>query len=413
MRTRTLKVLAAAGLAATFGATALIVAPSAPAATNVITIWADAAHAPAISALLPTGYRGLQVVVVTKELNAIRDQLAAVPAASAPDAIWADATWTTQLATAGSVVALPLGKKATANFRANALSGFQVGTTGYGVPVQVSNLAMISNVDLVPNPPATFAALSDTALKLVAAGKAKVPFAVAQGGDSDGYSMYPLFSGLGGYFFGRTAEGVLDPTQVGLANSTFIKNSVAIDQWNESGLISAAVTYGKARRSFVKGTAPFWIAGPEDIPTLLKLPFVYRITVIPPIVTGLKAAPLLRLQGFMMTKYAAAHGVQDQTSKLIRLVFAAAPAQLSLAATTGLIPANRTAVSQVTEKRLQAIDLAGVDGVAIPNIPQVTSVWAPFGTAWTTSTAGVEARLAKPSFRLAQRTVETSLGIVS
>lgn len=413
MRSRKLKALAAVGVAAMLGATTLVLAPSAPAAPNVITIWADATHAPTISALLPTGYRGTPVIVVTKDMNAIRDELATVPAASAPDVIWADATWTSQLAAAGSIVAVPLGKKATASFRANALGGFQVGATGYGIPVQVSNVAMISNVVLVPTPPTTFGALSATALQLVSSGKAKVPFAVAQGGDSDGYSMYPLFSGLGGYFFGRNAEGVLDPTQIGLANSTFIQNSVAIDSWNASGLISAALTTGKARRSFVKGNAPFWIAGPEDMSTLLKLSFGYRISAVPPIIAGLKTAPLLRLQGFMMTKHAATNGVQDQASKLIRLFFAAPAAQLSLASASGLIPANRTAVSQVTVKQLQAIDLAGVDGIAIPNIPQMASVWAPYGSAWTTSTAGTAARLAKPSFRLAQRTVESALGILS
>lgn len=414
MRPRQVNVLVSAGLAVAIGAFGLVVAPSGSAAPGdkPITIWADPAHAPVITALLPTGYRGSPIVVVPKELNAIRDELAAVPEASAPDIIWADATWTGQLSAAGSVVALPLGKKATASFRANALSGFQVGTTGYGIPVQVSNLALISNVTLVPNPPATFAALSDTALRLVRSGKATVPLGMPQGGDSDGYSMYPLFSGLGGYFFGRTAEGVLDPTQIGLANPTFIKNSSAIDAWNESGLISAALTDTKARRAFSKGKSPFWVAGPEEIATLLKLKFVYRITSMPPIVSGLKAAPLLRLQGFMMTKFAAPHGVADKASKLIRLFLADAPAQVALAAASGLIPANRTAVSQVAEKRLQAIDLAGTDGVAIPNIPQMASVWAPFGTAWATSTAGVDARLAKPSFRQAKRTVEASLGIV-
>ena len=390
----------------------VVAAPSAPAAPvgAPITIWTDAVHAAAISGLVADGYRGHPVVVVTKDLVAIREELATVPPESAPDLIWADSTWTGQLAAAGSVVPLPLGKKATAMFRTNALSGFQVGTTGYGIPVQVSNLALISNVSLVPSPPATFADLSKTALALVQAGKAKVPFAVAQGGDSDGYSMYPLFSGLGGYFFGRNADGVLDPTQVKLANRTFIKNSATIDGWNASGLISSAVTDQKARRSFAKGNAPFWLAGPEEIATLLKLSFVYRITPVPPIVQAIKAVPLLRLQGFMMTKFAAVHGVQEQTSKLIRLFFASAAPQLAIAGAAGLIPANRSAVGQVAEKRLQAIDLAGVDGVPIPNIPQMSAVWAPYGSAWAASTAGPAATLAKPTFRAAQRAAKAAIG---
>lgn len=374
-----------------------------------ITIWADAVHAPAITALVANGFRGSPVVVVTKELTAIRDELATVPPASAPDVIWADATWTGQLAAAGSIVAVPLTKTATASFRASATGAFAVGATGYGVPVQVSNLALITNASLVPNQPSTFASLSTTALELKAAGKAKVPFAVGQGGDSDGYSMYPMFSGLGGYFFGRDAEGALDPTQVGIANKIFVQNSVAIDGWNASGLVSSALTGDQARRAFAKQRSAFWLAGPEEMANLLALGFNYRITAVPPIVPSIKAAPLVRVQGFMVTKFAAIHGVQSLATRLAARFMASAPSQLALAAASGLIPANRTAVSQ-SSTRMQAIDLAGVDGVPVPNIPQLSLVWAPYGTAWVSSTAGTGAILAKPAFKLAQQTVKAAIG---
>ena len=406
---RTVKVLLATGAVLGLTATALIAAPAAQ-AVPPITIWTDAVHAPVISALLANGYRGAPVSVVTKDLTAIRDELAVVPAASAPDLIWADATWTGQLAAVGSIVPVPLTKKVTASFRTSALSGFQVGTTGYGMPVQVSNLALITNVALVPSPPTTFADLSSTALALTSAGKAKVPFAVGQGGDSDGYAMYPMFSGLGGYYFGKTVDGVWDPTDVGLANRAFLKNSVLIDSWNASGLINAALTAQAAQRAFAKQKSPFWLAGPEDMAALLKLNFVYRITAVPPIVASLKTSPLLRLQGFMVTKYAAEHGVQALAAKLAGGFMAQPGAQLALAGVAGLIPANRTAVAQVVEKRLQAIDLAGVDGVPIPNIPQMSQVWGPSGTAWVTSTAGVGATLAKPAFKAAQKAVKAALG---
>lgn len=404
------RVFVAAIAALCLTAAAVTAAESASAApVRPITIWTDAVHAPAITALVANDFRGSPVLVVTKDLTAIRSELATVPPESAPDVIWGDATWTGQLAAAGSIVAVPLTKKVTASFRASAISAFAVGATGYGVPVQVSNLALITNASLVPNQPSTFASLSSAALALKKAGKATVPFAVGQGGDSDGYAMYPLFSGLGGYFFGRDAAGVLDPTQVGIANKTFVQNSTTIDSWNVSGLINSALTGDQARRAFSKQRSAFWLAGPEEMANLLALGFKYRITAVPPIVSSIKPVPLLRIQGFMVTKFAAAHGVQTLATKLAAGFMASAPAQLALAAAAGLIPASRTAVSQ-SSTRMQAIDLAGVDGVPVPNVPQMQLVWAPYGTAWVSSTAGTGAILAKPAFKLAQRTVKAAIG---
>ncbi len=174
--------------------------------------------------------------------------------------------------------------------------------------MQVSNVAMITNVELVPKQPTTFSELTAMAAKLKKSGKGKKGFAVGQGPNSDGYSLYPLFSGLGGFFFGKDADGNWDPSVVGLSDPTFLKNSKQIDQWNASGLINSAMTADDARKAFANGKAPFWMAGPEDMATLKGLTFVYRITSVPAPVSGVKASPLLRVQGFNITSYAYQHG---------------------------------------------------------------------------------------------------------
>ena len=57
------------------------------------------------------------------------------------------------------------------------------------------------------------------------------------------------------------------------------------------------------------------MAGPEDMAALKALSFVYRITPVPPIVTGPRRRPLLRVQGFMVTKYAEQHGVAEHSAQ--------------------------------------------------------------------------------------------------
>ena len=375
-----------------------------------IVIWADAAHAPVISKLLKKGYKGTPVVVVTKEMAEIRSTLATTAAKDAPDVIWSDQSWTGELAAAGSIVPVTLNAVRQKQFPANILGGYRYGEDSYGVPVQFSNLAMITNAVLVPTQPKTFDELSAMVDKLRKKGKVKRGFMVPQGPGSDGFAMYTLFSGLGGYFFKTDSAGALDATNIGLASPALLKHGDIIDGWNATKLINSDVTADVARTAFVKGNAAFWMAGPEDMATLKSLKFVYRITAVPTIVGKLIPAPLLRVQGFMVTTYAAKHGVDVTARKLVTRFMATVGRQLALAGASGLNPANSVAAKQVAERRLTAIAAAAVAGVPVPNIPQMSALWAPYGGAWVASTAGPGATPAKDAFTAAQAAAVAAVG---
>jgi arabinogalactan oligomer / maltooligosaccharide transport system substrate-binding protein len=405
MRMR-LRALAAGTTVALVAVAGVHAAPAALAA-KTITVWSDAAHAPVIEKLTQDGYEGYSFVVVVKDPATVGADLAEATPATAPDVLWGDLAATGQLAEAGTIVPVKMTKKNRALFRPNVLDASNVGEDRYGIPVQISNLALVTNTALVPKQPATFSELSAIALDLQKKKKAKIPFAVGQGPGSNGVNLYPLFSSLGGYIFGRGADGSLDPTDVGLMNPTFRKNASQIDKWNASGLIDSSLTPDRARTAFVKGRSAFWLAGPEDLDTLLKLGFVYRIGAVPPAVAGTKAAPLLTVHGFMVTKYAEVHGVAEPASKWVSRAMTRAGSQLALAGASGWFPANTAAAGQVGtgSGRIRAIGNAGVDGVAMPNIPQAAAAWAPYGTAWSVSTAGGAATPAVKAFRIAKRAV--------
>ena len=104
----------------------------------------------------------------------------------------------------------------------------------YGVPTQIENIGLVVNTSLV-KVPTTFAQLEQEALafkKKVARGTFGI--AVQQGSAGDAYHMYPFFSGLGGYVFGTNSAGNLDPSNIGVANKTFLKNA-APDRQVEQG----------------------------------------------------------------------------------------------------------------------------------------------------------------------------------
>jgi arabinogalactan oligomer/maltooligosaccharide transport system substrate-binding protein len=394
---------------AALAAGALVGASSSQAAPARIVIWADAIHAPVLAKLLAKGYNGTPVKIVTKDLAQIRDQVGKVSEASAPDVIWGDQSWSGDLGMAGTIVPVVLSKTRKKQFAANVLGGYSWNGHGYGLPVQVSNVAMISNAKLVPKQPTSFAQLSKMVAKMQAKGKGKRGFAVGQGSSSDGYAMYPLFSGLGGYFFGKDDTGSPNPSDIGLSSPTFLKNSGQINDWNAAGLINSAMGPDEARQAFVTGKAPFWIAGPGDMETLKALKFTYRITPVPTVVSGIKAVPLLRVQGFSVTKYAKIHGVGGKAKKLVTRFLAAAGRQLALAGAAGLNPANELAAKQVAEKRLVAMGAAGVGGVPVPNILQMAAVWPEYGAAWVTSTSGPDAPKAKKTFADASGNISAAI----
>ncbi|MDO8306777.1 MAG: extracellular solute-binding protein [Actinomycetota bacterium] len=408
---RTLRAIGLGAVAASLGFGALLSAPPANAATTTIVIWTDENRSASVRELFANGYKGYTVQVVVKDFGQIRDDLSKVTESAAPDVIVGAHDWVGELAANGSIVKLNVPAKAVRETATYALQGFRYGSGIYGMPTQIENVALVTNASLIKTQPKTFAELSKMALALKKAGKVTVPFAVPQGANGDAYHMYPLFSGLGGYIFGTNPSGSVNPKKVGLDNATFRKNQNLINAWNKSGLINSKVDYGIAKDAFVAGKAPFWITGPWEInDTIKKLGFKYRITAVPTIVDGITPVPFLGAQGFMVTKFAAIHGVQIGANSLVAEYMSTAPAQAKLAAANGRTPANLIAAKAVSDPQLKAFGAAGVGGVPMPNVPQMASVWSALGGAWVNSTKGAGATPAQKAFAQAQATVVKAIG---
>jgi len=409
---RSLRALVATSTVAAVAFGSLLTASAAQAANGTIVIWTDADRAPAVRALFPNGYKGTPVEVVVKEFGNIRDDLGKVTASAAPDVVMGANDWVGELSANGSIVKINLATKAKAALEPGAVQAFNYNGTQYGVPVAVENIALITNSSLIKTQPKTFAELSSQALALKKAGKVTIPLAVQQGAGGDAYHMYPLFTGLGGYIFGTTPTGRYNTRNVGIANKRFLGNAGLIDQWNKSGLINSKVTGDIAKDAFLKGQAPFWITGPWNLSDLLdpaKTKVKFRITAVPPIVAGLKPVPFFGSQGVMLTKYAAAHGVESAARSLVSEYMATEKAQFQLSALNDRYPANKAAAARVTNRPLKAFGLAGAGGVPIPNIPQMNSVWGPLGAAWVNSTKGKGATPAAKSFAQAQVAVKKAV----
>ncbi len=396
-------------------AIAAVIASSAVAAHKAgptIVIWTDANRAPAVTKVANAwaASNGATVQVVTKDFGSIETAVGTVSADSAPDVILAANDWTGQLAANGLVEPLYPSKAVLAQFPAYTLAGFSYGTAVkklYGIPVQVENIGLLVNTKLAPLPK-TWAQLESTALKFKKKNHLAFGLCVQQGSGGDAYHMYPFFSGLGGYIFGTNSAGNLDPSNIGIANPAFLKNAPLIDKWNKEGLINSKVDYSTCSAAFTKGQTPYWVTGPWADATVEQAGIKFSVEQIPSIVPGKAAVPFLGINGVMVTKWATVHNVDAAAKDLVLNYFSTPSAQTQLAAAGGRAPANTKA--KATDPILAQFGAAGKGGVAMPNIPQMASVWSDLGAAWVRSTKGSGAMAAVRSFKGAARSIADKIG---
>nr|MBA2332868.1 extracellular solute-binding protein [Actinomycetota bacterium] len=340
----------------------------------------------------------------------IRDDLKTVQAETAPDVIVGAHDWTGDLAASGLVLPLNPRKAVRAKFPQYTLDAFSYGTAIkklYGAPVVVENIGLITNTKLA-KVPTSFSDLQTRALAFKKKRSGNLAIAVQQGAAGDAFHMYPFFSGLCGYVFGKNRAGNLDPSDIGLANQAFLKNTARIDSWNKLGLINAKVDDGAASNAFLTGKAAYWLTGPWNTDRIKKAGIRFQVTQVPAI--NCKSVPFLGSQGFMVTKFSQAHGVESAAKDLVGDYMMSADSQFALSVANGRYPANLDAAKRVKDPVLAAFGKAGVGGVPMPNIPQMGSVWSDLGAAWVKSTKGSGAVKARTAFATAARNIANKIG---
>jgi len=384
------------------------------ASAGTLLIWADRDRERDITSLANAWgrKRGVAVKVIAKaEQSNIRADLITVKADNAPDVILGAHDWVGQLAANGLIVPLVPKKSAIRYIPKYTRDAFSYGKTTsrlYGMPTHVENVGLFVNTKLA-RVPKSWADLEQQALRFKKKGGGRVAIDVQQGlgGTGDAYHMYPFFSGLCGYVFGKTKGGALNPKLVGLDNAAFMKNAPMIDRWNKEGLINAKIDNDTAKSLFTSGKAAFWVTGPWNIDTARKAGVKFKIVQMPKI--KCQSAPFLGVGGVMVTKFARTHGVASAAKDFVGSYMASTAAQTTLSVKNGRYPANTQAAKKIRNTALRQIGLASAGGIPMPNIPQMDSVWADLGTAWLKSTKGAGATKARVAFKSAARSIRNKI----
>ncbi len=189
----------------------------------------------------------------------------------------------------------------------------------YGVPVALENIALVDQHEAGEGPDDVRVDSRRRRSRSRRRRRQQVGLAVQQGANGDAYHMYPFFSGLCGYIFGTNKAGNLDPSDIGVANPKFLKNAPT-DRRVEQGRASStrrsttasrkdAVPEGQGR---LLDHRPVEVRHAQDVAASRT-----RSRPFPTIGTGCKSVPFLGVQGFMVTKFAATHGVESAAKDLV------------------------------------------------------------------------------------------------
>ena len=401
---------ALAGLALALATASTVHAAHRGAAAAPIVIWVSSAEQASI-AKSAAAWGKSPVAVSVHDFAGIRNELATANPANAPDVVVGQNDWIGGLVGSGLLLPLYPSTAVKRQFPQYTLDAFSYGIALkklYGAPYAFENVALVVNTGLVKLP-RTFAQLEREAVAFKKRKSGNLAIAVPESSpDEAAYYMHAFFSGLGGYLFGRNKVGLLDASDIGVANRSLVSNSGLIDRWNREGLVNSKLDYNTAKNAFLNKQAAFWITGPSEAAALKASGLKFKVIPVPRI--KLASVPFLRVEGLMVTKYAAFHGVDTLARDFVASYMLTPAAQLDLAQVNARMPANTRAAAEYKVSIESRFGRAGLGGVPVPNIPQMTAVWTDLGLAWTKSTQGVGATKASVAFKNAEKSIREKIG---
>lgn len=364
-----------AGCASSTGTAPAPVESEAPidASGVTLTVWTDENRKPAIEAAAKTfeDETGAKIELVQKNFEDIRNDFTnQVPTGEGPDITIGAHDWLGSLVQAGVVSTVDLGESA-ANFEKVATDAFTYDGQTYALPYSLETIALIQNTDLVgEDAPATFD-------DMIAAGTesgAERPFVINTAGQTgDAYTMYGLQTSFGAPVFVQDDSGSYT-SEVGMGGEAGTAFATWLGEHGEkgSGEISTTIDYDTNNELFASGKAAYTIQGPWAVETLTAQGAKIKVNPIPS-AGGETASPFVGVQGFYISAESKnALVAQEFLTKYL----ATYDAQKALYEADPRIPAWSELAEEVSSDPVIAGFVASSqNGVPMPNIPQMGSVW--------------------------------------
>jgi arabinogalactan oligomer/maltooligosaccharide transport system substrate-binding protein len=393
-----------AGVAVAFAAALLVSAcgggkttggtgASAPAKGGTLVIWADDKR---VAAIKPFADKFGQETGVKVELQAISKDLQAnfVTASQsdkAPDIVVGPHDWIGNLVQNGAIDPVQLSATQKSAFADIALKAVTFNGQVYGVPYAIENIALIRNLDLAHDAPSSIEDLVTAGKALKTSGKVSEIMALQVGQNGDAYHIYPLYTSGGGYLFGTKPNGDYDPKDLGVGKPESVAafNKIAALGEKGSGALKRSIGGENAISTFTGGKTAFLISGPWALTDIKKAGLKYDITPVPGFAGGKPAQPFVGVQAFYVASKGKNKAVAQEfvanyltRTDLAKALYDAEPRPPALTAALDAVKASDPDAQKFLD--------AGKGGAILPAIPEMATVWDPFGKAEAAIVGGAD-----------------------
>ena len=353
-----------------------------------LVVWADEVRAEALAPVLANFADELDITAEVQAVPAEDLESAFVIAnteGTGPDVVVGEHAWIGTMVQNGAIETVGLADVDRGRYTAQSLAAVTYNRMLYGLPYAVESLALYRNTDVVPDAPATFEELIETGTD----SGADRPLCLPVGSAGDAFHLQPLYSSAGGYVFGSTPEGELNPTDLGVGGPGSVTAATRFSELGAAGVLTTDVNAENALGLFEDSTCPYLVAGPEAAPQLREAGVPYAVTPVPGFDGELPAQPFVEVQAFFL----ASKGPSRDLARQFVLDGVNSPETMqALYEAEQRVPAMTEVLeaAQAQDPDLEAFVAAAQVGVILPAIPQMAAVWGPLGQAEAAVIRGAE-----------------------
>lgn len=344
---------------------------------QTLVIWADGERAPILTELGEEFEANFGVSIQIREIGlseARQELLNFGEAGEGPDILIQPHDNVGQLVDNGAVLPIELGDLADL-FAPIGLDLFTYNEELWAVPYQTENVALVRNLDLVPEVPSTWEEVTELARELRESGDAEYAFLIQTG---DTYHHYPILTAFEGYIFGRLPNGNFNPADVGFDSEGGLAAAEWLGEMYAEGLMVPNVDNDVIFSLFEAGELAMFITGPWFSQRIIDAAeiggFEYELSGFPGAEGRAEAGtPFSGGQGFMISAFT------EQPLLAQQFLFEFIATQDSMQRLTQRFPVFAGVTT--TDPNIPGFLAAGEDAVPMPNIREMAAVWAGAGDA--------------------------------
>jgi arabinogalactan oligomer / maltooligosaccharide transport system substrate-binding protein len=275
---------------------------------------------------------------------------------------------------AGLMAEMPAGTINEADFNPVSIKAITMNGKKYGVPIALETYALFYNTAKVKEAPKSFE-------DLVKVAKDNGGFAYDI---NNFYYSFAFLSAGGGYVF-KDNNGTLDPNDIGLGNEGAIKGWEFLQKLvTEYKFMDKAIAGDIAEGMFTQGKTAFFISGPWSVGGLKKANAQFAVAPLPTL-NGSPAKPFVGVQAAFV------NAKSDHQQVAWAFIKWMATRNGSLYKVGNRLPVLNTVLNSAeitSDPVLNGFVLSSKNGIPMPNIPEVQTMWTPGGDTLKAVTAG-------------------------